>query len=443
MVEATTFDNSLFIGSSSCIRESTARSLISIPEQEEATCYLCCGDDSKERLVFSGCSCNVVAHTSCIAMAAARSVAITRDWLDCKNHWMKCPTCNKPHQNESTVELAMKLVDFVQHVYPGDNVITVNARVLLLRKISDMFMTTSQPCYSNGGISMANSILHMIGQIDISDEIKSRIIFAEAAVYNNLGDINLKNGTNSSIQQAVQHYEKCLELYKSVGTVASVGTDGDQVWVAINNGLNAAKHLLNGSSRLDDIMIGLDGLLINDLKEFKSKSIDKSIGNSNSAASDSSDCLETTIVKRRKRNADDESNVQDNAKEEPTQEIDNAKLDASDQEMRDAIDESNRDDAAAAPTQQIEEENQAQGMKVETTEYTMEINASGDSEPSDNCVLVRQSSRACQKDNPTDTSVISSKDDDAGRIESPGSGMLFDDQEVSLLRQTSRQRHAV
>ena len=119
--------------------------------------------------------------------------------------------------------------------------------------------------------------------------------------------------------------------------MASVRTDGDQVWVAINNGLNAAKHLLNGSSRLDDIMIGLDGLLVNDLKEFKSKSID----NSNSAVIGSSDSLETTIVKRRKRNADDESN----AKEEPTQEVDNAEFDTSDQEMRDVIDESNQDDA--------------------------------------------------------------------------------------------------
>ena len=48
-------------------------------------------------------------------------------------------------------------------------------------------------------------------------------------------------------------------------------------------------------------------------------------------------------------------------------------------------------------------------MNVETTEYTIEINASGDSEPSDNCIRVRQARRACQKDNPTNTSVIRSR----------------------------------
>lgn len=281
----------------------------------------------------------------------------------------------KPHQNELSIALAVRLVEFAQQTYPNNDVFIINARVLVLREITDMFMSTSQLCYSNKGTGMAYDILRRIGQVTISDEtIRSRIIFAMASVFNSLGDITLGSGANNnSVQQAVRYYEKCLKLCKSIDVE-------ERVVELAENGLAKANHLLNSTAQVNDIMMELEGLMVDDTN------ISESVHHNLDIRNDS---------KRRKREAVD---------------ISNNTGEASDQVMRDS-------DGL---------KNQVQSIEVESSENTFEMIVSeGDSEPR----------VTFQKNNPSDTSVTSSKDDDASRIEESGNGMLLDDQEVSLLRQ--------
>jgi len=371
-----TFDNSLFTGNRN--KDPATFRQITIPK--DATCYICSGGGSPSEPLVSDCSCtDNVAHIKCIANFAAGGVinSSIKDWLGCKDRWMTCSACTQPHQNELSIALAVRLVDFTKEAYPTDGVIIINARILVLREITDMFMSTSQSCYRNKGIEMANDILRRIGQINISDEtIRLKIIFAMASVFNSLGDITLGSGTNNSIQQAVRYYEKCLELCKSIDVE-------ERVVELAENGLAKANHLLNSTAQINDIMRGLEGLLVGDRNGLESdiNKNDLDIRNNN---------------KRRKRDAVD---ISDNT------------VEASDQEMR--------DDGL---------KNQVQ-IDVKSTENTFEMEmivSEGDSEPR----------VTFQKNDPADTSVTSSKDDDAGRIEESGNGLLLDDQDVSLLRQT-------
>ena len=368
-----TFDNSLFIGN----RNKDPDTFKQIPISDDATCYICSNSGSPSEPLVSDCSCtDNVAHIKCIANFAAGGVinSSIKDWSGCKDRWMTCTACTQPHQNEISIALAVRLVDFTKEAYPNDGVIIINARILVLREITDMFMSTSQSCYRNKGIEMANDILRRIGQISISDEtIRLKIIFAMASVFNSLGDITLGNGTNNSIQQAVRYYEKCLELCKSIDVE-------ERVVELAENGLAKANHLLNSTAQVNDIMMELEGLMVDDTN------ISESVHHNLDIRNDS---------KRRKRDAVD---------------ISNNTGEASDQVMRDS-------DGL---------KNQVQSIEVESSENTFEMIVSeGDSE----------SRVTFQKNNPTGTSVTSSKDDDAGRIEESGNGMLLDDQEVSLLRQ--------
>jgi len=363
-----TFDNSLFTGNRN--KDPDTFRQITIPK--DATCYICSNSGSPSEPLVSDCSCtDNVAHIKCIANFAAGGLinSSIKDWSGCKDRWMTCTACTQPHQNELSIALAVRLVDFTKEAYPNDGVIIINARILVLREITDMFMSTSQSCYRNKGIEMANDILRRIGQINVSDEtIRLKIIFAMASVFNSLGDITLGSGANNGIQRAVRYYEKCLELCKSIDVE-------ERVVELAENGLAKANHLLNSTAQVNDIMMELEGLMVDDMNISESVHNNLDIRNDN---------------KRRKRDADDIN--------------DNKELEASDQGIRD------------------------DGLKnqVESSENTFEmVVLEGDSEPR----------VTFQKNNPTDTSVTSSKDDDAGRIEESGNGMLLDDQEVSLLRQ--------
>jgi len=365
-----TFDNSLFTGNRN--KDPDTFRQITIPK--DATCYICSNSGSPSEPLVSDCSCtDNVAHIKCIANFAAGGLinSSIKDWSGCKDRWMTCTACTQPHQNELSIALAVRLVDFTKEAYPNDGVIIINARILVLREITDMFMSTSQSCYRNKGIEMANDILRRIGQINVSDEtIRLKIIFAMASVFNSLGDITLGSGANNGIQRAVRYYEKCLELCKSIDVE-------ERVVELAENGLAKANHLLNSTAQVNDIMMELEGLMVDDMN------ISESVHNNN-------DLDIRNDNKRRKRDADD------------------TKLEASDQGMR--------DDGL---------KNQVQ-MEEESSENTFEMIVSeGDSEPQ----------VTFQKNNPTDMSVTSSKDDDAGRIEESGNGMLLDDQEVSLLRE--------
>ena len=198
----------------------------------DATCYFCLekGPDESGQPLRRDCSCRGestgFAHLSCIVKYAKQKSQLIQDWEDhhelegpweeLTEPWDCCPSCKQQYQNELAVDLADEFVTFVEDRYPGDKKKHLWSRYRELVALTSMETNDVQPQRTNEAKLNATRLLSDIEQMKMEHpSLPNDILQMEADVHNRLGHIALGEGTSEG---ASLHFEKCRDLYRSVGS---------------------------------------------------------------------------------------------------------------------------------------------------------------------------------------------------------------------------------
>jgi hypothetical protein len=190
---------------------------------EEAVCYLCLdgGVDKSNQPLRRDCACRGTdagfVHLSCLAEYAATKSRQARDTFEFIKPWAACPSCHQEYQNEFSIDIASEFVSFVRGQYPRDTQKQVESLHLKLAALMKMFERLQPVQKREAGIT-ANVLLSLIDRMrHDASPLPKRYSHFEADTHNTHGSIALDAGTEESARRAVIHFEKLLEVNKTIG----------------------------------------------------------------------------------------------------------------------------------------------------------------------------------------------------------------------------------
>ena len=160
-------------------------------------------------------------HLSCLVEYAEKKNTAwievgSRDIKEFRKPWAVCPNCHQHYQNAMSVDVANEFVSFVQKEHPNNKQKQVEALELKLSSLCKSL----KPFQVDEAREVATRLLILIGQMKVETlMLPTRYMQAEAFTYYNLGMIAHNVKKEESYQEALAHFNKCLELSTAINFI--------------------------------------------------------------------------------------------------------------------------------------------------------------------------------------------------------------------------------
>ncbi|KAL7547715.1 hypothetical protein ACHAWF_010993, partial [Thalassiosira exigua] len=199
------------------------------------SCWICLdeGPDVSGRGLVRDCSCRGQsghAHLSCLVayaerMSAGHLGAGTRhiDTGKFCRAWSVCPNCRQSYERDLARSMAEECAKYVEAKHPGDH--RFEAHAIHVRMRLDVRTSSKE--------SHIRDAKRLIALVEMEKEEVRKSSAGEATTaeafkhfeltaYDLLGLFAEHEGTKQSLREAVGHYEKCRDVYRSMGLEADV-----------------------------------------------------------------------------------------------------------------------------------------------------------------------------------------------------------------------------
>jgi hypothetical protein len=199
-----------------------------VPQLTAPSCWICLGDeaDKSERL-RRDCSCRGTdagfIHLSCLVEYAKKKnqewdEAGCRDMVALQRPWRDCPNCHQRYENALSVVISNEFVSFILKEQPNNKQKQIEA---LRFRLSSLYESL-KPTQLDAAKEVATRILGLIGQMKVETRPFLHIEYymhIEATTYYALGVITCKMKTKEGGQEALAHFNKCLDLSMAINFV--------------------------------------------------------------------------------------------------------------------------------------------------------------------------------------------------------------------------------
>jgi len=229
-------------------------------DDEGASCWICLeeGTDELGKPLVRNCSCRGefgFAHLSCIIQYAEQKSRCVHDSVngfldDFNGPWGKCPNCKQRYMNELALDLATAFLTFTESNYPGSERYHFEA----LSKKLEALATAGGVGQIKESKKIANKILIMAEQFKrINSSPSERHMQIEACAYHELGRLYHNEGTKESSKIAMNFFETCRDIYKSMGRIHDVATAEANLAIVKSNWIDGSNHNMSVEEELERV----------------------------------------------------------------------------------------------------------------------------------------------------------------------------------------------